>query len=382
MDYLKITAGQQAMLMFDSIDADTVDIDADVYAKIELNGRVGVILNGCSSTVVKGKFTVDKVENKKDAVYRVNIRYFKKYPHTLIIEKGKVLLEEDTDKTSEYYRELTKAYGVYQYKKIQLEKQYRQALQEGKGSEKDSLKAERIYEEEHSKILKDYLACKQQMADDFQSEETDYKMKKFPSWNSQVELHAGLGTSLWHKGGAISGLFSSLSGVYQLKPLSSRQISLNLTTSWQLTKSFSVLAGLGWEDNVYTFKNNVDFDGENLFLSDDKTKDKLVARYFTLPVMLEYRFAKSWALYGGIIGGINYNTSFTGFKRHYIENGRHIDEKLGKQYANFNRWKLQAEAGISYHGVTLYFKQSLTPVFKTGKERKLYPFSLGIAVNF
>ncbi|MBP3253411.1 MAG: outer membrane beta-barrel protein [Bacteroidales bacterium] len=201
-------------------------------------------------------------------------------------------------------------------------------------------------------------------------------------FKNNISLSVSYGVLSWSSMNEAGDLFSSPDGTYDISLMKSKRFAVSVLSKYQFTKSFMLHFGLGIESDVFRLGNNVTFDGNSLTQSSDKTKAKLVARYVTLPLIFEFKRPTSrWGISLGAVAGVNYNNSHTGFKRHYIENGVHTDQNWGKQYKNFNRWKLDGRISVSYKQINLNLQQSILPVFKDGKERKLYPFSIGIGLG-
>ena len=169
--------------------------------------------------------------------------------------------------------------------------------------------------------------------------------------------------------------------------------SLKWSSRWDIMLMINILPdnfffpsiGIGYESDIFKFSNPQGFyDAHTDLISQVGTeKTKLVARYITLPVMLNFNFfpthRHSLTLKAGVVGGLNFNTSHTGLKLEY-ENalGNNVEEYTGSNYKNFNTLKLDAMIGLEYTGFTIYYRQSMTNMFKDSKETPAYPFSFGI----
>ncbi|MFA6199854.1 MAG: outer membrane beta-barrel protein [Bacteroidales bacterium] len=198
-------------------------------------------------------------------------------------------------------------------------------------------------------------------------------------------LQVGYGILGWsNRVSSVDDLFSSPSGQYSLKCGSSW--NLGFRYEFKLNRRWTISTGLGYESDIFRFKNNVmlsDVNGEKrIGLETNPSIDpecKLVARYITLPLFVKFRVAKNFAFHVGAIGGLNFRTSSTGFKRDYDIPHGEVEERWGANYANFKPVKLDVQAGFGWGDLNFYARYSLTPLFKTNTETEVYPYSVGIS---
>lgn len=187
----------------------------------------------------------------------------------------------------------------------------------------------------------------------------------------------------------IDDLFSGPEGTYSVKMNHSMRWNLGFDVKINATSWLTIHTGLGYESDIFRFSNDVNCSKTNEVyrINEDKTvnnpKCKLVARYVTMPLLLQFNVYKDFSIFGGVIGGLNFRTSHTGFKRDYKDDsGKRIEESLGTKYNNFKPVKLDLQFGIAFEDYTIYMKQSLTNMFKDNKEIALYPYSFGVSVGF
>lgn len=201
-------------------------------------------------------------------------------------------------------------------------------------------------------------------------------------------LTFGYGVLNWSNGvNKVDDLFSSPNNEYKLRMGDSWSIGFKFT--YNFTSNFRLLAGIGYESNVFRFDNNVKMTETNgdirLAKETDPTvlnsKSNLNARYFTIPIHLQYYFYKKFSIHAGGILGINYRNSSTGFERKYDIPNAKITEEWGKNYDNFKPLKLDVQAGFGWSAVNFYLKYSLTPLFKDNKEIEVIPYSVGISLG-
>ncbi|MFA7081215.1 MAG: porin family protein [Bacteroidales bacterium] len=192
----------------------------------------------------------------------------------------------------------------------------------------------------------------------------------------------------WSKGGGIDNLYSNPEGAYSLR--SGNSWNLGFRYKYNLDYRWQISTGLGYESNIFRFDNNVmltDIGGEkriNLEIDPAiESKSKLVARYVTIPFFLKYKVIHNSKFYihAGVIAGVNFSNSSTGFKRNYdITNGE-VQERWGNKYNNFKPLKLDLQAGFGWQSINFYIKYALTPLFKDNTEIEVYPFSVGLSLG-
>lgn len=206
----------------------------------------------------------------------------------------------------------------------------------------------------------------------------------------EVEPKVGVSRLGWSREvNSIDDLFSGPEGTYSVKMNHSCSWDLGFDVKINATSWLAIHTGLGYESDIFRFSNDVNCSKTNEVyrINEDKTvnnpKCKLVARYVTMPLLLQFNVYKDFSIFGGVIGGLNFRTSHTGFKRDYKDDsGKRIEESLGTKYNNFKPVKLDLQFGIAFEDYTIYMKQSLTNMFKDNREIALYPYSFGVSVGF
>ena len=188
------------------------------------------------------------------------------------------------------------------------------------------------------------------------------------------------------------GYLNWANGDFFSTPASNDSYNLKWSKRWDIMFRYtffpdnpvSVTTGIGYQSNVFNF----DFETGNapaggISLPDDITpkKYKLVARYITVPLIANFRLAKNLYIHAGVIGGLNYRNSHTGFKTVYNENGEKKEAGTGSRFKQFNTFKAEALLGIEFGGWTFYASHNLTDIFEDTYEKSLKPFSFGIMID-
>lgn len=203
-----------------------------------------------------------------------------------------------------------------------------------------------------------------------------------------IDLTFGYGVLNWSNGvNKVDDLFSSPNNEYKLRMGDSWNFGLKFR--YNINSKLRLYTGIGIESNVFRFENNVKITETNgdirLAYETDplifNSKSNICARYFTIPVHLQYFFYKKFSIHAGGILGINYRNSSTGFERKYDIPNAKITEEWGKNYDNFKPLKFDVKAGIGWSSINFYVKYSLTPIFKDNKEMVLYPYSIGFSLG-
>ncbi len=175
-------------------------------------------------------------------------------------------------------------------------------------------------------------------------------------------------------------------------PASSSSYDLKWSNKWDIMFRFtfcpdnvvSLTTGVGYQSNVFRFENGISlypFGSEGVPSGISNSECKLVARYITVPLILDFRLAKNIKLHIGAIGGLNYRNSHTGFKCSYTKDGITTEQSTGSSFNEFNTFKADAFAGIELSGWTFYVNHSLTNMFSNSYEKDLKPFSFGIMLG-
>lgn len=233
-----------------------------------------------------------------------------------------------------------------------------------------------------SEILLNNLEQLQDDLEDYNavSQKTTYTVKPKPYLTAK--LYFAYGYTGW-SGDKFS--FSLPGDDYNLSWGSSWDLGLNFYLGVLDYDKWSVIIGLWGESLVFNFDYGFSLGSFSELGGKPEASNKsqkLVARYVVVPLMLNYRFYKDFAVSAGIIGGVNFSNSHTGYKRSYNLDNLHIEESTGKHFKDFNSFKADVQAQISYKGFGFYYRQSLTQIFKNGTQKKLYPFAIGLMYGF
>jgi hypothetical protein len=178
-------------------------------------------------------------------------------------------------------------------------------------------------------------------------------------------------------------------------------MNLNTTKSWNVNLNVAqqsinlirnrvgLVTGVGFEWNGYNFdgKNSITkVDG--LIVPDSSLadfthkKNKLRTIYLTVPALLEIQFSKNEDFYlavGGI-GGVKLGSSTKVV--YYDENNDKQKEKRKGDDLNIRSLRYGLMAKVGFDVVDIYARYYLTSLFDNSDDPELYPFSLGLAVNF
>lgn len=178
--------------------------------------------------------------------------------------------------------------------------------------------------------------------------------------------------------------FSTPSGndPYSLKWSSRWDILWNCTLFPEHT--VSITTGVGYQSNIFNFENgfyNYDFPTTPQTNNYSIEESKLVARYVTVPLLLNFKLHKKIKLHIGAIGGINYRCAHTGFKRSFIQNGELTEQYTGSAFNEFNTFKADAMFGIELDKTTFYVTHALVDMFKDSYKYSAKPFSFGIMIG-
>ena len=145
----------------------------------------------------------------------------------------------------------------------------------------------------------------------------------------------------------------------------------------------SISTGIGQQCNSLEFRNGFD----NYEFATNPTSNNysiestgLITYYITVPLTIDFNLNKDFRIHIGAIGGINYNTSWSGFVRSYKENGETTSQQTGSAFSQFNPFKLDAMFGISFSNFTFYANYALTDMFESTYKFQARPFSFGLMV--
>jgi hypothetical protein len=162
-------------------------------------------------------------------------------------------------------------------------------------------------------------------------------------------------------------------------------IGIGLGTSYA-----GILSGLGFEFLYYNF------DGQNNIMKDPDTreiieyvpsyagnisKSKMHMAYLTAPLMLEFQIPvgrERIHINGGVIGGVKLWSST---KIKYREAGEKNKEKRRSDY-NLSPLRWGFAGSIGYANFSFFGRYYMTTLFKPDTGPELYPFTVGIALNW
>lgn len=137
--------------------------------------------------------------------------------------------------------------------------------------------------------------------------------------------------------------------------------------------------GLGIEMNNFRYRNNIRYRFEPRdFIERDADianfeKNKLVAQYVTLPVMLHFNFNQKKGKPLGFSAGMS-----AGYL--YASRQKLVSEARGKEKIkndfNLSQWRLSAIGELNLSPVIVYGSYALTPLLRNGLEQN--PYSVGL----
>jgi hypothetical protein len=145
----------------------------------------------------------------------------------------------------------------------------------------------------------------------------------------------------------------------------------------------SISTGIGQQSNIFEFRNgfdNYEFATNPTSNNYSIESNSLIAYYITVPLTIDFNLNKDFRIHIGAMGGINYNTSWSGFVRSYKENGETTTQQSGSAFSQFNPFKLDAMFGISFDQFTFYANYALTDMFESTYKFQARPFSFGLMV--
>lgn len=178
--------------------------------------------------------------------------------------------------------------------------------------------------------------------------------------------------------------FSTPNGTdpYSLKWSSRWDILLNCTFFPEHT--ISITTGVGYQSNIFNFNNgfdNYDFPTSPQTNNYSIEESKLVARYVTVPLLLNFKLYEKIKLHIGAIGGFNYRCAHTGFKREFIQNGELTEQYSGSTFNEFNTFKADAMFGLEIDNTTIFVTHALVDMFKESYKYSAKPFSFGFMIG-
>lgn len=154
----------------------------------------------------------------------------------------------------------------------------------------------------------------------------------------------------------------------------------NIIKDW-----FYISPGVGITSNNYSFKNNISIStgsDTTMFTADtviSNDKYELNATYLQVPVMLGFRLGnpnkKRVGLQIGAIGGYKIVSKIN--QKYYLADNETKQKNTITDDFNFNPFKVDLVARVSFGKVGLFGKYSVTTLFEKNKAPELYPFSVG-----
>jgi hypothetical protein len=149
-------------------------------------------------------------------------------------------------------------------------------------------------------------------------------------------------------------------------------------------KHVMLVTGLGFTINNYRFKSDSYLlpatDSVIAFLdpSIDVKKNKLVANYLTVPLLLEFNTSsnpnRTVHLAMGVIGGLRLGSHVKLVKE---VNGDDTKTKIRDDF-NLNPWRYDATVRVGYRNFTLFGSYGLTSLFDKDKGPEVSPLTLGV----
>ena len=158
----------------------------------------------------------------------------------------------------------------------------------------------------------------------------------------------------------------------------------------------SIDFGIGYESDVLQFVDGIYYDngfdgtGDMLLLDDElvdgafsNVSSKMVARYITLPLMINMKFNSLF--YGvGLIGGLNYNNKHTGIKQTTstinVNNGSGGYSEMQSQgsYTDFTPFKVDFRAVFGFKSFHIFFQTGLVSM---SDKAEVYPYRIGMMIS-
>lgn len=173
-----------------------------------------------------------------------------------------------------------------------------------------------------------------------------------------------------------------------------KSIAWNFTfpsVSAGITRHFGFVSAIGLTLNDYRFDNNNSIiKGEQGVISPlypaegiVYKKSKLHTAYANIPFVLELQIPangnhyKTLNISGGVIGAVKL---WSRTKTVWHDGSKHKQKKNDSFNLNMLRWGATARAG--YGSFQVYGTTYFTPLFEKGKGPELYPFEIGVMLNF
>lgn len=149
-------------------------------------------------------------------------------------------------------------------------------------------------------------------------------------------------------------------------------------------KNIMLVTGLGFTINNYRFSSQsylvpgVDSVVAYTDPSVNVTKNKLVAQYLTVPLLIEFNTSlnpkKTFHIALGMIGGVRIASHG---KLITEKDGDEVKSKYYDQY-NLNPWRYDATVRLGYRGFTVFGSYDMAGLFKDNKGPEVYPLTVGL----
>ena len=204
-----------------------------------------------------------------------------------------------------------------------------------------------------------------------------------------------------HWAGVELGLNGYMNSANSMDLVSSEKfMSLNQSKSWAFNLNFAeiniglvkkyvgITTGLGWQVNNYRFNNNNRLVGDSASLTYftdtiNLKKNKLVASYLTLPIILEFQLPvnqkEDWIhLSFGVVGGLRLGSHT---KQVFELNGSETKDKTRDDF-HLSNFQYGLTGRLGYNDMSVFVNYSLSSLLKGGEGPELYPWSAGISFSF
>jgi hypothetical protein len=149
----------------------------------------------------------------------------------------------------------------------------------------------------------------------------------------------------------------------------------------------NLVTGLGFQFDQYGFRNNITLNPDASYISAsydsvDYSVNRLRTSWINLPLLIDFNLGKdpdkAFHIAGGMVFGYRMHAKtkqeFSIDKREY--------EITTKDDYNLAPFRYSATVRAGYGDFTIFANYALSTLFENSKGPKLYPFSMGIALNF
>jgi hypothetical protein len=228
--------------------------------------------------------------------------------------------------------------------------------------------------------------------DSIQTEKYKYSKKDFVHWGG-IDFGVCMFSTIDNK-----FILENESGISQLNNFLDLNYSKSLFCSLNVIEKNSrlyknylnLISGLGVEWNNYNFKRNITLvaDAPHISISNSDSikyvKNKLNITYLKLPLLIELNTnsenpKKSFHLSAGFEFAYRINSST---KQKYETNGYRIKSKRRDDY-NLADFKYSSVIRIGYGNYfTLFGNYGLSQIFESNKGPAIFPFTVGISIDF